>query len=40
MTTSDSSHEAVRRKAVELIRNKLFHPYKENVEIERLSEEL
>jgi carboxyl-terminal processing protease len=39
MTTSDSSYEGVRSKAAELIRNKLFHPSKENDEIVRLSEE-
>ena len=39
MTTPDSSYEGVRSKAAELIRNKLFHPSKENDEIVRLSEE-
>lgn len=39
MTTTDSSYETVRSKAAELIRHKLFHPYKENDEIVRISEE-
>jgi hypothetical protein len=39
MTTPDSSYETVRSKAAELIRHKLFHPYKEKHEIVRISEE-
>jgi hypothetical protein len=39
MTATDSSLEAVRSKAAGLIRDKLFHPYKENDEIVRISEE-
>lgn len=39
MMTPDSSYEAVRSKAAELIRHKLFHPSKENDEIVRLSED-
>lgn len=39
MKTSHSSEEAVRLKVAELIRYKLFHPYKENHEIVQISEE-
>jgi carboxyl-terminal processing protease len=39
MKTEQSELEQVRIKATELIRDKLFHPYKDNQELIRLSEE-
>ena len=39
MSKSETSYDAIRAKSVDLIRNKLFHPSKENREIVALSEE-
>jgi C-terminal processing protease CtpA/Prc len=39
MRTGEDSFEQIRTKATELIRNKLFHPYKDNPELMSLSEE-
>jgi carboxyl-terminal processing protease len=39
MKTGESALEQVKTKATELIRDKLFHPYKDNQELIRLSEE-
>ncbi|MDQ2948716.1 MAG: hypothetical protein M3Y27_22720, partial [Acidobacteriota bacterium] len=39
MTTPDFLYDPVRAKTAELIRDKLFHPYKESDEIVRMSEE-
>jgi C-terminal processing protease CtpA/Prc len=39
MTASETSYDSIRTKITELIRNKLFHPEKDNVQLARLSEE-
>ena len=39
MTTPEISHDNIRAKIASLIRNKLFHPEKENAQLARLSEE-
>jgi C-terminal processing protease CtpA/Prc len=39
MTPSETSYDNVRAKITELIRNKLFHPEKDNAQLARLSEE-
>jgi hypothetical protein len=39
MTPSETSYDNVRAKITELIRNKLFHPDKDNAQLARLSEE-
>jgi carboxyl-terminal processing protease len=39
MTPSETSYDNIRAKITELIRNKLFHPDKDNAQLARLSEE-
>jgi C-terminal processing protease CtpA/Prc len=39
MTTSETSYDNIRAKIADLIRNKLFHPEKDNAQLARLSEE-
>jgi carboxyl-terminal processing protease len=39
MTTPKTSHDKIREKITGLIRNKLFHPEKDNAQLTRLSEE-
>jgi hypothetical protein len=39
MTPSETSYDNVRAKITELIRDKLFHPEKDNAELAKLSEE-
>ncbi len=39
MTTPETSHDKIRVKIASLLRNKLFHPEKDNAQLARLSEE-